>query len=218
MIQTGSAEVNTSFHPILRGAAKVVSYILHPLFIPVYIGWFFIYVLRLFPQITEWDKTKLMISFTVNYTVLPLVTILLAKGLGFVKSIQLHTQKDRIIPYVATGVFYFWIWYVFRNQSFPKEIIMFSLAVFLASSLGLIFNSYLKVSMHTMAAGVVITLMVLLGFISDDNLGPYISITFLLAGLVCTARLINSDHKPIEVYAGLLIGMAAQLIAYYFVK
>jgi hypothetical protein len=159
-----------------------------------------------------------MISFTVNYTVLPLVTILLAKGLGFVKSIQLHTQKDRIIPYVATGVFYFWIWYVFKNQSFPKEIIMFSLAVFLASSLGLIFNSYLKVSMHTIAAGVVITLMVLLGLFSDDNLGPYISIAFLLAGLVCTARLINSDHHPIEVYSGLLIGMAAQLIAYFFVK
>jgi hypothetical protein len=69
-----------------------------------------------------------------------------------------------------------------------------------------------------MAAGVVITLMVLLGFISDDNLGPYISVAFLLAGLVCTARLINSDHNPIEVYSGLLIGIAAQLIAYFFVK
>lgn len=218
MILSEKAEVKPSFHPIFRVAAKVVSYIFHPLFIPVYIGWFFVHVLRLFPELTDWDKTKLMISFTVNYTVLPLVTLLLAKGLGFIQSIHLQNQRDRIIPYVATGIFYFWIWYVFRNQSFPKEVIMFSLAVFLASSLGLIFNSYFKISMHAIAAGVVVTLMILMGFMSYDNMGPYISIVLLLAGLVCTARLINSDHNPLEVYAGLLVGFVAQLIAYFFVR
>jgi len=218
MIATESGEGRISFHPVLRIAAKVVSYIFHPLFIPVYIGWFFIYVLRLFPQITEWDKTKLLISFTVNYTVLPLVTLLLAKGLGFIQSVYLKTQKDRIIPYVATGVFYFWVWYVFKNQSFPKEIIMFSLAVFLASSLGLIVNNYIKVSMHAISAGVVITLFILLGFISNDNFGFYISLALLIAGVVCTARLVNSDHYPIEVYAGLFIGILCQIIAYFFVR
>src|SRR3569833_1199774 len=127
----------------------------------------------------------------VNYMVLPLVTLLLAKGLGFIQSVYLKTQRVRIIPYVATGIFYFWVWYVFRNQSFPKEVIMFSLAIFLASSLGLIVNSYMKVSMHAIAVGVVITLFILLGFMSSDNLGPFVSIALLTGGIVCTARLIN---------------------------
>ena len=216
MMVTEAANEKLSFHPILRITAKIISLIFHPLFIPVYIGWFFIYVLRLFPQLTEWDKTKLLISFMVNYMVLPLVTLLLAKGLGFIQSVYLKTQKDRIIPYVATGIFYFWVWYVFRNQSFPKEVIMFSLAIFLASSLGLIVNSYMKVSMHAIAVGVVITLFILLGFMSPDNLGPFISIALLVGGLVCTARLINSDHYPVEVYAGLLIGIVCQVVAYWF--
>jgi hypothetical protein len=217
MTVTEAGEENISFHPILRTAAKLISYVFHPLFIPVYIGWFFINLLRLFPQLTEWDKTKLLISFTVNYTVLPLATILLAKGLGFIQSIFLKTQKDRIIPYVATGVFYFWIWYVFRSQSFPKEVVMFSLAVFLASSMGLIFNNYLKVSMHAISVGVVVALMIIIGFMSETNMGPYISLTLLAAGMVCTARLITADHYPIEVYAGLFIGIIAQIIAYLFV-
>jgi len=217
MIITEAGGDENSIHPALRIAAKLVSYLFHPLFVPVYIGWFFIYVLRIFPQLTEWDKTKLIISFTVNYTILPLITLLLAKGLGFIDSVYLKTQKDRIIPYIATGVFYFWIWYVFKNQSFPKSIIMFSLAVFLASSIGLIINNYIKVSMHAISAGVVVVLFILLGFHSTDNLGPFISLAFLMAGLVCTARLINSDHHPVEVYAGLFIGMLAQLIAYWFV-
>lgn len=218
MMVTETGEEKISFNPILKIAAKVVSYIFHPLFVPVYIGWFFVYVLRIFPQLTDWDKLKLLISFTVNYTVLPLVTLLLAKALGFIKSIYLDTQKDRIIPYVATGVFYFWVWYVFKNQSFPKEVVMFSLAVFLASSAGLLLNSYMKISMHAISAGVVIALLILLGFMSADNFGPYISIGLLIGGGVCTARLINSDHHPVEVYAGLFVGILAQVVAYWFVS
>ncbi len=217
MMVTEVGEDKVSFHPLLRIAAKVVSYVFHPLFVPVYVGWFFIYVVRLFPQLADWDRTKLLISFTVNYTVLPLVTLLIAKGLGFIQSIYLKTQKDRIIPYVAAGIFYFWVWYVFKNQAFPKEIVMFSLAVFLASSIGLILNSYMKISMHAISAGVVMTLLVLLGLTSSANFGPYISLGLLIGGAVCTARLLTADHYPVEVYAGLFTGVAAQLIAYFFV-
>jgi membrane-associated phospholipid phosphatase len=70
--------------------------------------------------------------------------------------------------------------------------------------------------MHAIAAGVAVTLFILLGFMSSDNLGPYISLAVLAAGIVCTARLMNADHHPVEVYAGLLIGSLAQVIAYCF--
>src|SRR5688572_21660619 len=145
MIQLEGKEATVPVSPVLRIWSKVISYIFHPLFVPIYVGWFFIFILRLFPEADAWARTKLLISLFVNYTLLPLVTILLAKGLRFVESIYLKTRKDRIIPYVASGVFYFWIWYVFKNQDFPKEVVMFSLAIFLASSLGLILNSYLKI-------------------------------------------------------------------------
>ena len=217
MMAPEMTEEKHSFHPLLQITAKVISYIFHPLFVPVYVGWFFIHVMRLFPQLTQWDETKLLISFTVNYTVLPLMTLLLAKGLGFIGSIYLKTQKDRIIPYVATGIFYFWVWYVFKNQSFPPEIIMFSLAVFLASSLGLIVNNYVKVSMHAISMGVVLALFLILGLRSFENFGPYVSVVLLIAGLVCTARLVNGDHHVAEVYIGLFVGILAQLIAYFFV-
>jgi hypothetical protein len=94
---------------------------------------------------------------------------------------------------------------------------MFSLAVFLASSMGLIVNSYMKVSMHAISVGVVSTLFILMGFLSGDNFGPYISIAILLTGLVCTARMINNEHIAIEVYVGLFLGILAQLVAYLFI-
>jgi hypothetical protein len=211
------AAEGVAFHPALRIAAKVISYIFHPLFIPVYMGWFFVYVLRLFPARDSWQQTMIIIQFFVSYTLLPLATVLIAKALGFVQTVYLETQKDRIIPYIATMIFYFWMWYVSKNLSFPKEAVMFSLAVFLATCLGVFFNTYFKVSMHGLSLGVVITLLFILSFSSSTNFGPYLSIALLTTGVVCTARLVNADHNPFEVYGGLLLGSVAQLVAWAFI-
>jgi hypothetical protein len=215
-LKKSSAE--EAFHPAIRIVAKLISYIFHPLFIPVYISWFLIFMNPLFPAIGIGDKWILLLRFIVMYTVFPLITVLLAKGLGFVQSVFLKTQKDRIIPYVVCGIYYFWMWYVLKNQpEFPRYFVMLSLAIFLASSLGLIVNSFLKVSMHSISVGVMLTFVLLLAFLTDVNYGFYIAISFLIGGLVCTARLVNSDHNPAEVYVGLVLGTVAQVIAYFFV-
>jgi hypothetical protein len=205
------------FHSIIRFIAKVISYIFHPLFLPVYLGYFFIYILRLFPEQDAWHQTVLLLTFFLNYTLLPAVSLLLLKGLGFVSSIYLNTQKDRIIPFVITGIFYFWVWWVFKNMHYPDEIQMFGLAAFITSSAGLIANSFFKISMHALSLGVITALMMIISFDFSTNFGPYLIITFLVTGLVCTSRLVNTDHTPFEVYAGLFVGMLCQLIAWHFV-
>ena len=207
-----------SFHPVIQAAAKVISFIFHPLFIPVYISWFLMYNTPLFTGLDARDKAMLLVRFFIMYTVFPLFTILVAKGLGFIDSIYLRTQKDRIIPYIACGLYYFWMWYVLRNQpQFPQELVLLSLAIFIASSLGLLMNTYIKVSMHGISLGVLITFVCIVGLTSEINFGPYISIAFLITGIVCTARLVNSDHYPLEVYFGLFLGILGQLIAYWFI-
>ena len=206
-----------AFHPVIRVIARTISYIFHPLFIPLYISWFLIFINPLFPAINSGDKWILLLRFVVMYTVFPLITVLLAKGLGFIQSVYLKTQKDRIIPYIVCGIYYFWMWYVLKNQpEFPRYFVMLSLAIFIASFMGLILNSFIKVSMHTISVGVLVTFILLLAFLTDVNYGFYIAIAFLLAGAVSSARLVNADHYPVEVYAGLTIGILAQLVAYYF--
>ena len=207
----------SSFNRMLRVPARFISYVFHPLFVPVYVGWFFIFILRLFPEQDRWHQTLLLITFFVNYTLLLLATILLAKSLGFVQSVYLKTQRDRIIPYIATGVFYFWVWYVFKNQHYPPAVVAFGLAVFIASTIGLILNIYFKVSMHMLAMGVVVTLLFRMAMESPYSFSLYLSVGLLIAGLVGTCRLINRDHYPFDVYAGFFAGVVAQLIAFAFV-
>ena len=207
-----------SFPLAVRVVARAVSVVFHPLFIPVYLSAFLIYINPVFPALDSSDKLILLLRFVVMYAVFPLATILLTKALGFVQTIYLKTQRDRIIPYVACGMYYFWMWYVLHNQpQFGNEVQLLTLAIFLASSGGLLANSYLKVSMHAISVGVMVTFILLLGFLVDTSFGFFISIALLITGAVCTARLVNSDHHPLEVYAGLVIGIVAQLLAFYFV-
>ena len=208
---------SVAVHHLIRIVAKLISYLFHPLFIPLYVGLFLIYEARLFNDRTDWQKKIILIQFFVYYTFFPLMTTLLSKALGFVDSVYLKTQKDRILPYIVCEIFYFWAWYVFKNIHFPKEVVLFSLGVFLACSLGLILNSFFKISMHTISLGLVCTFFLLAGLLSTTSYGFYISIAVLIGGTTATARLIDSNHTEKEIYAGFLVGAIAELIAYLFV-
>ena len=201
----------------LKQVANVISYIFHPLFIPVYISWFLITIQpHLFASFTPTQKLLTILRFFVMYSFFPLVTVLLAKALGFLQSVHLKTQKERIIPYIACGIYYFWMWYVLRNQpQFSREVVILSMAIWIAASLGLLANIYMKVSMHAISMGVMVTFILLLALAQGSGYGPYISIAILITGLVCTARFIVSDHTPREIYGGLLLGILSQMIAHW---
>lgn len=202
----------------LRIFAYVVSYIFHPIFIPVYVAWFLINVQPyLFVSFDDWKKLTTMIQFVVMYSMFPIVTVLLLKGLGFISSIFLKTQRDRIIPYVVCMIYYFWVWMVLKKQIvYPPAIVQFTLAIFIASIFGLMVNIYMKVSMHAIATGVLVAFMILLAFSQAGHFGIYVSVALLIAGLVCTSRFIVSDHTQGEVYWGLIFGILSLLIASLF--
>lgn len=206
-----------TFSSPIRIAAKIISYIFHPLFVPLYVGLFFVYEVRLFNDRTDWQNKIILIQFFVYYTFFPLMTTVLSKALGFIESVHLKTQKDRILPYIVCEIFYFWAWYVFRNIHFPKEVVMFALGVFLGCSLGLILNSYMKISMHTIALGVVCAFFLLAGMSSTASYGFYIAAAFLIAGITATSRLIDSNHTQKEIYFGFFAGALAEVVAYFFV-
>ncbi len=204
------------WHWSLRIPAHVISFVFHPLFVPVYIIGFLLMVPPYFLGFAPREKWIALVRFFVIYSFFPLVTVLLIKGLGFVDSIYLRSRRERIIPYIACGIFYFWMWYVLRNQpQFARELVQLALGIFLASSLGLIANIYMKVSMHAISMGILICFMSFITFHNSAPILPWLLASLLIAGLVCTARLIVSDHQSREIYIGLGVGMLCQYVAFH---
>ena len=195
--------------------ANLISYIFHPLFIPLYVGYFLMFIHPTY-FVGYGSKEKYWLLIRVAYTMVffPIITVLLLKAIGFIESVFLKTQKDRIIPYIACGIYFFWGYLVFRNQpSIPSILTAFTFAVFLSSSVALIANIYFKISMHAIGMGGVMGLfLVIMNSNTMLMTGP-LSLVFLITGMVCTARLLISNHSDKEIYMGLLVGIACQLVA-----
>ena len=196
----------------------LVSYIFHPIFIPIYILWFLAFVHpTFFAGFNDWEKWRTIIISMINLVFFPLFTVLLLKGLGFIDSIFLRSGKDRIIPYIAFGIFSFWAYTVFKEQHhYPKEWSTCIFGVFLASSAGLIANIYTRVSMHAMGMGGWMTFFMLLAYGGNLQIPWVLALLALLTGLVCSARLITRSHTPFEIYLGLGIGFISQLVAWWY--
>lgn len=203
----------------LKILGKIVSYIFHPLFIPLYVIAYLVYIdPYAFSILQEKQKGMKMISFFVITVFFPALTVFLLWRLKFVDSIFLRTQKERIIPYVASITYFFWAWYVSKNQpENPSALIFFCLGLFICASAALMANNYFKVSMHAMGVGGAMAFFILYAFVSSEPMGLAVAISTTIAGLVCTSRFLVSDHQPPEIYWGLLIGVLSQFIAWLIV-
>lgn len=199
---------------IVRIFAHLFSYIFHPLFIPLYVTYFLAYIHpSYFVGFGNSGKARLMLLVGLNAVAFPLITVLLLKGLGFIQSIFLRTQRDRIIPYIASMTFYFWAQYVLREQpAIPRILVGFMFGVFISSSMALIANIYNKISMHAIGMGGLIGIFLVI-MQQDTMLMTWpLSMVILIGGIVCTARMIVSDHRPKEIYSGLFVGLVCQFL------
>ena len=212
--------VNTYKHSVVVNVfAKIISVVFHPLFIPLYIAYYIIFVHEsYFTGIGEKERMRVLMWVALNMIFFPAFTVLLLKGVGFIDSIYLRTQRNRIIPYIAAGIFYFWMYLVFRNQpDIPQILTAFTFGAFLASSAALVANIYFKISMHAIGCGGMIGVLIVI--LNTNPSPPFtlpLMIAILITGFVCTARLIVSDHKQGDIYAGLLCGFFCQFISAAF--
>ena len=222
-IPTTGNQPQLEFSPVLRRIANVISYITHPLFIPLIVTFL---VVRALPEYfvtfhhasIRFDYDSLYIRVILISIFFPALTLLLARSLKFVDSIQMHTQQDRIIPYVGCTIYYFWAFYAFKKQGItPPFFNAFFLGVFIAVVLAMVSNTYAKISMHTTGWGGVIGFLLMLMTGMHMNVSFPLVATFLLAGIGATARLVLSAHTPAEIYAGFMIGILSQWIAYAIV-
>jgi hypothetical protein len=213
------AQQTKTAEPITRVSALVISYILHPLFIPIYLIYWLVFIhptaFAGFSLGQQWQTLTISI---VNLLVFPLFSTLLLKALGFVTSIHLRTQKDRIIPLIASGIFFFWCYLVFKEQiTYPRMLVVLTFGMFLASSAALLANIYLKVSIHAMGMSGLVAFLIWLSWNGNIMLAGPLMISILLAGLVMSARLALNAHRPSEIMVGASIGILSQWVSAWVV-
>jgi hypothetical protein len=203
----------------MKIAAKVISIIFHPLLVGVYMAYYVIYINPYYFQYsTPLNNLYQFMTVANNNFVFPTLVVLLLKGLGFNASIYLRTQNERIVPYMACIIFFFWTWYVFYNNVAIPQVLKDAMqGIFYAAIAGSIANIYFKISMHAMGMGGLLGMMLVILF--DGHLYGLLPLvlSFLITGVVISARMVASDHKNGDLLAGLLAGFLAQMVSAYVV-
>ena len=197
----------------------VISWVLHPVLLIIWVAAYLLFLdPHVFLGLDVSQKNLVLLRVIATSVFLPLMTVLLLKGLGFIDSIRLTTQKERIIPYVACITFFFWSYYVSKKLGDPFELRAFLLALFLTASVALLLNNYFKISMHGLGLGGANALLVCMLFAGNMQDGFVLAVTFLLTGLAATARIKSGNHHPFEVYAGFIAGFLIQVFAWWFIS
>ena len=179
--------------------------------------------------VTEQRSMILLLGVFISTAFIPAIGMLLMKGLGFVKTLQMEDKQDRIGPYIMTGVFYMWL---FKNLISGGQTPIIYTAFVLGATISLFLcffvNIFYKISAHAAGMGGMVMMLVLLPFYWNEagtavQFGAWtiswpviIAGGILLAGAVGTARLALSVHTSGQVYRGYLAGAFSVLIAVWY--
>lgn len=216
-------------NPPLRFAAHVVSVVCHPLFLLMYalllLAWANPYMFgegsfeKVMTDINNQVMFMKIFIFTVAF---PLFAILIMRGLNLIESFEMKDQKERIGPFIVTGLMYIWVFYNLKQQSVPAALKTFALGATIGLFSAFIINLFSKISIHTVGMGGFLGMVVIIMNKSYSefygDLRAVFLLTILLCGLVGTARLILRAHQPNDVYGGYFVGLASQLVAIRFLS
>lgn len=148
----------------------------------------------------------------VNLIVIPLSLSYYLKKQGMIRSMQMDSVEERMVPFGITIIFYGITYFLFSQMHLPA----FYLAVLLAAALSLIvlFIASLlkyKLSAHLTGIGGTCGVLFMVNQLYQTDTSFLLSIFILLAALVASSRLYLNKHSLSEVSLGFINGFACQL-------
>lgn len=189
--------------------AQVVSILLHPLLLPLYLLFVTFHSGTAFSYIPAYTQNMSYLFTLIGVTIVPLVCLPLLKRLGLIVDYRLSHKQDRVFPVLATVIGTFVVFYFTRNLPYSNIVRQFYLIMVIMLSGFMIVTIRWKMSMHMMAIGGLCGFVFILGvkyFGEVINLLPFL---ILMSGVMGFCRLYLKHHTPAQVYVGYVYGVAA---------
>lgn len=194
----------------MRHFLHIVSYVFHPLFIPI--GGTVLYFMVTPYSSLEVQSGNILPIFILT-VIIPIIFFLILKNLGVINSIFLPTLKERKYPLYISSILLLMILYKVIPNNYVHELFFFFIGLLTATGAALIllFLKF-KASIHLLGMGSLLMFMIGLSIHFEINITLAISLFTLLTGLVATSRLYLKAHSKAELAIGFFIGLGSQLL------
>ena len=197
--------------------ANIISYLLHPLFMPCS-GILYLYYSGKLSGFNRYSSTEqnidnvLVITTVFFFTLLvPVIVAFLLKITGQIESLQMKSKEERYIPFTVTStgiLLSIILLYGYTNIYIHPVIKVFYIGCFLSVFLSLVITFQWKISIHMVGIGGFTGAIFLLNSI-NDTVSPNLfelGVCLILAGIVAFSRLSLKVHSMSQVIVGFLLG------------
>ncbi len=201
------SEKNFNFSTMEQKTAKLISGILHPLFIPLFLA-VLIFKLNVYPFSFYSPKAMyivLALIFTFN-VLTPLIFIFLFKKAGYLRTFTMDERSERIFPLIIYAVLLYVSTVLSRRWDLPPlwdvTLLMFAMLTLFT----LLITLFFKISIHTVGWGGLSGLTAFLIFFYKSDYFVLLTMILLLSGIVAWARAALKTHKAGELITGFVAG------------
>jgi hypothetical protein len=186
--------------------AKILSIIFHPLLMPVYGMAIIISAPTLFGYLPFNVKKLLILIMLVNNVLLPLSLLPFFIRRNIISSWTITERKERNYPLIITTILYCITSYLIFKFPIPVFLKTYIFAASFISLIVTVINFWWKISLHSVGAGALISLVFILSLKMLTPLEWYLISTVVIGGLVLSSRLKLNLHSPQQVWIGLFTG------------
>ncbi len=199
---------------IIRSGANLISFIAHPVFIPIYTVWLYFHLTPRF--FLPANRHFLLLYLLIVSVIIPLLffaVILWAKGFS---GYRLTYPSERLFFSVLIAVVYGVIFLKIIKFHQFLELYPFFLGITL-SVLSLAAYNYFKAkpSIHATAVGGMLTFFIIWSYYSQLNILNYIFLFINISTFVIASRVYLGAHTLKEITQGIFVGILMQVFAFY---
>ena len=198
--------------------AKIISYFFHPLIMPTYAFIVLFNLKAYFSLVIPYEgKMRIVLLIFIVTFVFPTMVILFFRSRNMIKSLYQLSRQERKFPYVTTIVFYVFAYYLLKNVQISPIFHYFIFGATVISILAFLINFFWKISIHMIAIGGLIGMLLGLSFTGIIGEPIFLILSIFMSGFIGFARLQLKAHTPAQVYSGFLLGVFGMIyLALYF--
>ncbi len=194
----------------MKKAAIITSYVFHPIFLPT-AGLIFVFSLNTYiSQTTPMNKQYFVIAWIfVNTVIIPLLFTMFLRWKKVIDSIQLHSRKDRLVPFAFAMFLYFTNYYLMKDVPLPQVLYSIFLGSSIAVTASFFITFYTKISIHMIGMGGLTAAIYGVAQVYDLPIVGMVMLGMIASGIVGSARYILDSHSLRQIYMGWGLGFLA---------
>ena len=186
---------------------KVISFILHPVFIPLMVLLLYLVFIEN-TTLSRESIQKIILTVTFTSVLIPLAYVYFLIFKRKITSIYLRYKNERIMPLLFSAFCLSICYFLIQNTIKEPIVINFLLGTITLTLVSAIITRFWKISLHMIGVGGAVGVFLVTRILLQSTIFLF-ALFLLLAVILGIARTRESSHTQLQVYVGFALGFTS---------